>query len=110
MEYDNDDHIWRRPSSHKAVRTSGCRPYTRRSTTAAVTVLGLAVLSCLLGYCVLSETLPYESKTLRMVVIVSTNSFLDYNEQGHCIDHSVDSIYWLLISGQQTLLLYFERE
>ncbi|KAL0849925.1 hypothetical protein ABMA28_011852 [Loxostege sticticalis] len=68
MEYDNDD-TWRRPSTPK-VEPSKCQPIPKRSTTVAVVVLGLAVLSCLLGYCVLSETLPYESKTLRLVVIL----------------------------------------
>ncbi|XP_045761433.1 prostatic acid phosphatase-like [Maniola jurtina] len=66
MEYENDD-TWRRSHSPKAVAT--CHTIPKRSTTTAVVVLGLAVLSCLLGYCVLSETLPYESKTLRMVII-----------------------------------------
>lgn len=66
MEYDNDD-TWRRSNSPKEI----CHPIPKKSTTAAVIVLGLAVLSCLLGYCVLSETLPYESKTLRLVIIVS---------------------------------------
>ncbi|KAL4721061.1 hypothetical protein ACJJTC_003348 [Scirpophaga incertulas] len=68
MEYDNDENTWRRPSSHKG-RHGKCHQIPRRSSTMAVVVLGLAVLSCLLGYCVLSETLPYESKTLRLVVI-----------------------------------------
>ncbi|XP_013196183.2 prostatic acid phosphatase-like [Amyelois transitella] len=68
MEYDNDDNTWRRQSLPKTSR-SGCCQIPKRSTTVAVVVLGLAVLSCLLGYCVLSETLPYESKTLRLVVI-----------------------------------------
>ncbi|XP_032513529.2 prostatic acid phosphatase-like [Danaus plexippus] len=67
MEYDNDD-TWKRSNSPK--QKTGCHPVPRQSTTAAVIVLGLAVLSCLLGYCVLSETLPYESKTLRLVIIV----------------------------------------
>ncbi|XP_050354371.1 lysosomal acid phosphatase-like [Nymphalis io] len=65
MEYENDD-TWRRSSSPKEV---SCHPIPKKSTTTAVIVLGLAVLSCLLGYCVLSETLPYESKTLRLVII-----------------------------------------
>ncbi|XP_026726336.1 prostatic acid phosphatase-like isoform X1 [Trichoplusia ni] len=69
MEYDNDENTWRRPSSAKVER-SACHQIPRRSTTVAVVVLGLAVLSCLLGYCVLSETLPYESKTLRLVIII----------------------------------------
>ncbi|KAG6455567.1 lysosomal acid phosphatase-like [Manduca sexta] len=69
MEYDNDDNTWRRPSTPK-VEHSKCNSIPKRSTTLAVVVLGLAVLSCLLGYCVLSETLPYESKTLRVVVIL----------------------------------------
>ncbi|KAJ2943881.1 hypothetical protein O0L34_g8205 [Tuta absoluta] len=69
MEYDNDENTWRRPRSPKEAR-GRCSPVPRRSTTVAVVVLGLAVLSCLLGYCVLSETLPYESKTLRLVVIL----------------------------------------
>lgn len=68
MEYDNDENTWRRPSSHKTERAK-CYSIPRKSTTLAVIVLGLAVLSCLLGYCVLSESLPYESKTLRVVVI-----------------------------------------
>lgn len=68
MEYDNDENTWRRPS-HKTERVK-CYSIPRKSTTMAVIVLGLAVLSCLLGYCVLSESLPYESKTLRLVVIV----------------------------------------
>ncbi|XP_052737147.1 lysosomal acid phosphatase [Bicyclus anynana] len=66
MEYENDD-TWRRSNSPKAV--TSCYTIPKRSTTTAVVVLGLAVLSCLLGYCVLSETLPYESKTLRLVII-----------------------------------------
>lgn len=65
MEYENDD-TWRRSNSPKEV---SCHPIPKKSTTTAVIVLGLAVLSCLLGYCVLSETLPYESKTLRLVII-----------------------------------------
>ncbi|CAG9107333.1 unnamed protein product [Plutella xylostella] len=69
MEFDNDEFTWRRPSSAKGPRT-GCQRIPKRSTSAAVVVLGLAVLSCLLGYCVLSETLPYESKTLRMVLVL----------------------------------------
>lgn len=69
MEYDNGDNTWRRPSTPKVQRPA-CRRIPERSTTTAVVVLGLAVLSCLLGYCVLSETLPYESKTLRIVVIL----------------------------------------
>ncbi|KAM3958304.1 LOW QUALITY PROTEIN: prostatic acid phosphatase [Aphomia sociella] len=69
MEYDNDENTWRRPSTPKIDHTK-CHPIPRRSTTVAVIVLGLAVLSCLLGYCVLSETLPYESKTLRLVIIL----------------------------------------
>ncbi|XP_059049195.1 lysosomal acid phosphatase-like [Achroia grisella] len=69
MEYDNDENTWRKPSVPK-MGNSRCHPIPRRSTTIAVIVLGLAVLSCLLGYCVLSETLPYESKTLRLVVIL----------------------------------------
>lgn len=68
MEYDNDDNSWRRPST---TQQNKCHRIPKRSTTTAVVVLGLAVLSCLLGYCVLSETLPYESKTLRLVIIVS---------------------------------------
>ncbi|CAH0722839.1 unnamed protein product, partial [Brenthis ino] len=64
MEYENND-TWRRSNSPKEM----CHPIPKKSTTAAVVVLGLAVLSCLLGYCVLSETLPYESKTLRLVII-----------------------------------------
>lgn len=71
MEYDNDD-TWKRSNSPK--QKTGCHPVPRQSTTAAVIVLGLAVLSCLLGYCVLSETLPYESKTLRLVIIVSKHT------------------------------------
>lgn len=74
MEYDNDDHTWHRRSSAKAE--GGCHRIPKNSSTVAVVVLGLAVLSCLLGYCVLSETLPYESKTLRLVVIVSNLIFL----------------------------------
>lgn len=70
MEYDNDENTWRRPSTPKVER-SACGQIPKRSSTVAVVVLGLAVLSCLLGYCVLSETLPYESKTLRLVIIVS---------------------------------------
>ncbi|XP_075981914.1 lysosomal acid phosphatase-like isoform X2 [Anticarsia gemmatalis] len=69
MEYDNDENTWRRPSTPKVERTT-CHQIPKRSTTIAVVVLGLAVLSCLLGYCVLSETLPYESKTLRLVIIL----------------------------------------
>lgn len=69
MEYDNDENSWTRHSTNK-MRRRGCMTAPRRSTTTAVIVLGLAVLSCLLGYCVLSETLPYESKTLRQVVIL----------------------------------------
>ncbi|CAK1600116.1 unnamed protein product [Parnassius mnemosyne] len=69
MEYDNDENTWRRPSSLKLEQTA-CHTTPRRSTTIAVVVLGLAVLSCLLGYCVLSESLPYESKTLRLVIIL----------------------------------------
>lgn len=69
MEYDKDENIWRRPSAPKVER-SGCQQISKISTSVAVMVLGLAVLSCLLGYCVLSETLPYESKTLRLVIIV----------------------------------------
>lgn len=69
MEYDNDEQTWRRPSAAKAK--SSWHRIPKNSSTVAVIVLGLAVLSCLLGYCVLSETLPYESKTLRLVVIVS---------------------------------------
>lgn len=72
MEYDNDENTWRRPSSPKQVQST-CQPIPRRSTTVAVVVLGLAVLSCLMGYCVLSETLPYESKTLRLVIVVSVS-------------------------------------
>ncbi|KAI8439270.1 hypothetical protein MSG28_013107 [Choristoneura fumiferana] len=68
MEYDNEENTWRRPSVPKAGRVR-CEPIPRRSTTVAVVVLGLAVLSCLLGYCVLSETLPYETRTLRLVII-----------------------------------------
>ncbi|KAF9815032.1 hypothetical protein SFRURICE_010590 [Spodoptera frugiperda] len=68
MEYDNDDNTWRRHSTPKVERST-CHQIPKRSTTVAVVVLGLAVLSCLLGYCVLSETLPYESKTLRLVII-----------------------------------------
>ncbi|RVE42758.1 hypothetical protein evm_012582 [Chilo suppressalis] len=68
MEYDNDENTWRTPSQPK-VQRSKCHQIPKRSTTLAVIVLGLAVLSCLLGYCVLSETLPYESKTLRLVII-----------------------------------------
>ncbi|XP_041974334.1 lysosomal acid phosphatase-like [Aricia agestis] len=68
MEYDNDD-TWRRSSLPKQ-RQRTCHPIPKKSTTTAVVVLGLAVLSCLLGYCVLSETLPYESKTLRLVIIL----------------------------------------
>lgn len=67
MEYDNDDNSWRRPST---TQQNKCHRIPKRSTTTAVVVLGLAVLSCLLGYCVLSETLPYESKTLRLVIIL----------------------------------------
>ncbi|KAJ0181342.1 hypothetical protein K1T71_003427 [Dendrolimus kikuchii] len=69
MEYDNDDNTWRRPSTPK-VEKKTCYQIPKRSTTLAVVVLGLAVLSCLLGYCVLSETLPYESKTLRLVIVL----------------------------------------
>ncbi|XP_049887147.1 prostatic acid phosphatase-like [Pectinophora gossypiella] len=69
MEYDNDENTWRRPSMPKTERGK-CHPVPKRSTMTAVVVLGLAVLSCLLGYCVLSETLPYESKTLRLVIIL----------------------------------------
>ncbi|XP_072935695.1 lysosomal acid phosphatase-like isoform X1 [Epargyreus clarus] len=69
MEYDKDDHTWRRPSTPKVEQTK-CHHIPRRSTTTTVIVLGLAVLSCLLGYCVLSETLPYESKTLRLAIIL----------------------------------------
>ncbi|XP_035430321.1 prostatic acid phosphatase-like [Spodoptera frugiperda] len=69
MEYDNDDNTWRRHSTPKVERST-CHQIPKRSTTVAVVVLGLAVLSCLLGYCVLSETLPYESKTLRLVIIL----------------------------------------
>ncbi|XP_068628776.1 lysosomal acid phosphatase-like [Battus philenor] len=69
MEYDNDENIWRRQSLPKSEKKS-CHSIPKRSTTLAVIVLGLAVLSCLLGYCVLSETLPYESKTLRLVIIL----------------------------------------
>ncbi|XP_026764197.2 lysosomal acid phosphatase-like [Galleria mellonella] len=69
MEYDNDENTWRRPSTPK-MDNSKCHPIPKRSTTVAVIVLGLAVLSCLLGYCVLSESLPYESKTLRLVIIL----------------------------------------
>ncbi|CAG4921724.1 unnamed protein product [Colias eurytheme] len=69
MEYDNDENTWRRSSTPK-FKQSTCKSIPRRSTTTAVVVLGLAVLSCLLGYCVLSETLPYESKTLRLVIIL----------------------------------------
>ncbi|CAH2099627.1 unnamed protein product [Euphydryas editha] len=65
MEYENDD-TWQRSNSPKKV---SCHPIPKKSTTTAIIVLGLAVLSCLLGYCVLSETLPYESKTLRLVII-----------------------------------------
>lgn len=72
MEYENDD-TWRRSNSPKEV---SCHPIPKKSTTTAVIVLGLAVLSCLLGYCVLSETLPYESKTLRLVIIVSFLLFI----------------------------------
>ncbi|CAK1548625.1 unnamed protein product [Leptosia nina] len=68
MEYDTND-TWRRSSSPK-FEDKKCKPLPRRSTTTAVIVLGLAVLSCLMGYCVLSETLPYESKTLRLVIIL----------------------------------------
>ncbi|XP_022121885.2 prostatic acid phosphatase isoform X1 [Pieris rapae] len=68
MEYDTDD-TWRRSSSPQFKEKKICKPLPRRSTTTAVIVLGLAVLSCLMGYCVLSETLPYESKTLRLVII-----------------------------------------
>lgn len=71
MEYENND-TWRRSNSSKEM----CHPIPKKSTTAAVIVLGLAVLSCLLGYCVLSETLPYESKTLRLVIIVSLFNFM----------------------------------
>lgn len=74
MEYDNEENTWRRPSVPKAGRAR-CEPIPRRSTTVAVVVLGLAVLSCLLGYCVLSETLPYETRTLRLVIIVSCTTF-----------------------------------
>ncbi|KAH9638955.1 hypothetical protein HF086_005036 [Spodoptera exigua] len=69
MEYDNDENTWRRHSTPKMERST-CHQIPKRSTSVAVVVLGLAVLSCLLGYCVLSETLPYESKTLRLVVIL----------------------------------------
>ncbi|VVC88655.1 unnamed protein product [Leptidea sinapis] len=68
MEYDNNENTWRRSSSPK-IQGSSCSSLPHRPTTTAVIVLGLAVLSCLMGYCVLSETLPYESKTLRLVVI-----------------------------------------
>ncbi|XP_063634427.1 lysosomal acid phosphatase-like isoform X1 [Cydia splendana] len=68
MEYDNEENTWRRPSAQKVDR-SKCNQIPKRSTTVAVVVLGLAVMSCLLGYCVLSETLPYESRTLRLVII-----------------------------------------
>ncbi|XP_026331688.1 testicular acid phosphatase homolog, partial [Hyposmocoma kahamanoa] len=67
MEFDNDENTWR-PSSPKEDNKK-CQPIPKRSTSVAVVVLGLAVLSCLLGYCVLSEQLPYESKTLRLVII-----------------------------------------
>lgn len=78
MEFDNDENSWRRPSSPKE-ENKRCQPIPKRSTTVAVVVLGLAVLSCLLGYCVLSEQLPYESKTLRLVIIVSiTQSNLSF--------------------------------
>lgn len=70
MEYDNDENAWRRPSQVVKVERSSCQQIPKRSTTAAVVVLGLAVLSCLLGYCVLSETLPNEFKTLRLVVVL----------------------------------------
>lgn len=73
MEFDNDENTWR-PSSPKEDNKK-CQPIPKRSTTVAVIVLGLAVLSCLLGYCVLSEQLPYESKTLRLVIIVSFKTF-----------------------------------
>ncbi|XP_013166500.1 PREDICTED: lysosomal acid phosphatase-like [Papilio xuthus] len=69
MEYDKEDHTWRRRSSATLKQTT-CQPMPKRSHTVAVIVLGLAVLSCLLGYCVLSETLPYESKTLRLVIVL----------------------------------------
>lgn len=69
MEYDNDDNIWCRSSTPKPIRRT-CYHIPKRSTTLAVIALGLAVLSCLFGYCVLSETLPYESKTLRLVIIL----------------------------------------
>lgn len=69
MEYDKEEHTWRRQSSSTLKQTT-CQPMPKRSHTVAVIVLGLAVLSCLLGYCVLSETLPYESKTLRLVIVV----------------------------------------
>ncbi|CAH2068954.1 unnamed protein product, partial [Iphiclides podalirius] len=69
MEYDNDENTWTRSLSPKLAQTT-CQPIPRRSTTIAVIVLGLAVLSCLFGYCVLSETLPYESKTLRLVIVL----------------------------------------
>ncbi|XP_063373023.1 lysosomal acid phosphatase-like [Cydia amplana] len=68
MEYDNEENTWRRPSAQKVDR-SKCNQIPKRSSTVAVVVLGLAVMSCLLGYCVLSETLPYESRTLRLVII-----------------------------------------
>lgn len=71
MEYDNDENTWRRNSNQYKGKRKGCHHIPKRNTTVAVIVLGLAVLSCLLGYCVLSETLPYESKTLRLVTIVS---------------------------------------
>ncbi|XP_013148571.1 PREDICTED: lysosomal acid phosphatase-like [Papilio polytes] len=69
MEYDKEEHTWRRQSSSTLKQTT-CQPMPKRSHTVAVIVLGLAVLSCLLGYCVLSETLPYESKTLRLVIVL----------------------------------------
>lgn len=71
MEYDNNENTWRRSSTPKPIPSSCHQQIPKRSTSLAVVVLGLAVLSCLLGYCVLSETLPYESKTLRLVIIVS---------------------------------------
>lgn len=81
MEYDNDENTWRRPSTPKVERTT-CQQIPKRSTSVAVAVLGLAVLSCLLGYCVLSETLPHESKTLRLVIIVSIN-FVEFIKKSY---------------------------